>query len=405
MRARESTAGARASVAISGVSAMMWTPTRRPVPSASQQDATMNIAIDASSCAKPQSTGVGRYIRCLCRALPEADPQNHYVLCYRLSKLLKRRYFLKLRAPNVTTRVYHEPFAPLFWRRVDLFHGPDARLPRARGVRLVASVLDVFASVSDAYADERFRALKTRRYRDIAERAARIITISENTRREFLQHHQVPEDRVRVVPLGVSTETFHPRAREEEAAAAAKYGLDGDYLLYVGALTTRKNIRRLITAFGQIARSGDLTLALVGRPGYGCEAEMAAVSELGLEDRVLSLGYVDDANLPALYSGARLLVFPSLHEGFGLPLLEAMACGTPCVTSNVTSLPEVAGDAALLVDPRDTDAIAGAILALLGDEALCDDLRQKGLARARQFPWERTARETLAIYREVCHGS
>ena len=361
----------------------------------------MKIAIDASSCAMPQSTGVGRYIRCLIRALAALDHENHYVLCYRLSKLTRRRHFLKLQARNFATRLFHEPLTRLLWRRLDVFHGPDARLPRTRSVPMVATLLDVFASVSDAYADERFRALKMRRYQDIAERAARVIAISENTRREFLQYHPAAADKVRVVPLGVSP-AFHPHSPDEEAAVAARHGIHGDYLLYVGALATRKNIRRLITAFGQVARSRDLVFVLAGRPGYGFEAEAAVIEKLGLEDRVRLHGYVTDADLPALYSGARLLLFATLHEGFGLPLLEAMGSGTPCVTSNVTSLPEVAGDAALMVDPHDTAAMADAVLSLLGDDALYADLRQRGLDRARLFTWERTARETLAVYREVC---
>ncbi|MFC1806286.1 glycosyltransferase family 4 protein [Planctomycetota bacterium] len=361
----------------------------------------MKIAIDASSCAMPQSTGVGRYIRCLIRALAALDYENHYVVCYRLSKLTKRRYFLKLDGRNFRTRLFHEPFAPFLWRGLDVFHGPDARLPNVNSVPMVATLLDVFASVSDAYADETFRAMKTRRYQELAERAARIIAISENTKREFLEHHTVADGVVRVVPLGVSPE-FRPHTPEAEAAAAAKYGLDRDYLLYVGAITTRKNIRRLAAAFSKVVQDKDLLLVLAGRPGYGADAELAAIEELGLQDRVRSLGYVDDADLPVLYSGAKLLVFPSLHEGFGLPLLEAMASGTPCVTSNVTSPPEVVGDAALLVDPLDADAIADAILTLLRDEALYAGLSQRGLDRAKLFPWQRTARETLAVYREVC---
>ncbi len=183
---------------------------------------------------------------------------------------------------------------------------------------------------------------------------------------------------------------------------AARYGLPPRYVLAVGTLEPRKNLTTLLAAFARLRRNGevdaDLRLVLAGARGWLEEPIFATVRSLGLEDAVRFTGFVDDDDLPAVYSGAALFVFPSLHEGFGLPLLEAMACGVPVVTSNVSSMPEVAGDAATLVDPRDGEGLAAAIGRLLRDEALRDRLREAGIARARQFSWEATARRTLDAY-------
>lgn len=201
--------------------------------------------------------------------------------------------------------------------------------------------------------------------------------------------------------MGVPEE-FRPCGPQEQAAVRSRYGLDKDFLLFVGAITRRKNIRRLLAAFREVSKARDVVLILAGRPGYGAAEELAPIGELGLKDRVRLLGYVAEADLPALYSSAKLFLFPSLYEGFGIPVLEAMACGTPVVTSDCSSLPEVAGGAALLVDPSDIHAIAEAALRLLDDEPLRQDLAARGIERAKQFSWMRTARETLEIYKSLC---
>lgn len=361
----------------------------------------MRIAIDASGAAETRWTGIGTYIRWLLRGLADLDAENQYAVCYRLSRLRYRRNFPRIEKPNFRTKIIHEPFNLFFLRSLDVFHGPDTRLPRWTRARMVVTCHDVAALVSDAYADERFRRMKIRRYRHVAERADRIIAISESTRADIVRHLGVEAAKITVVPLGVSGD-FAPRPPDEQAAVCRALGLDRPFVLCVGAITRRKNTRRVIQAFHRVARQRDVLLALVGRPGYGWETELAPIQELGLTDKVRRIGHVADGDLPALYSAARAVLFPSLYEGFGIPVLEAMACGTPTVTSNCSSLPEVAGDAALLVDPLDVEAIAEAALRLLDDGALRDSLRAKGLARARLFPWSRTAAETLKVYREIC---
>ncbi|MBM4038317.1 MAG: glycosyltransferase family 4 protein [Planctomycetes bacterium] len=360
----------------------------------------MRIAIDASATAERPRTGIGNYVSSLLHGLSELDGENQYFVCHRLSRLRRWRNLLRIPKPNFRGKIIQEPFNFFFMRRLDVFHGPDARLPRSRATKMVATVHDLFSLLSDDYADAQFRQMKAQRYQEIVDRAARIIVDSESTRRDLCQLLSVDPRRITVIPLGVSGH-FCPRSPDEAALVLRKLAIDRPYLLSVGVLSARKNTRRVIEAFHALSRGSGLLLVLAGRPGPGWEAGLAAIEELALGDRVRLVGSVADADLPALYSAARAFLFPSLREGFGMPVLEAMACGTPVVTSNSSSLPEVAGDAALLVDPLDTGAIAEATRRLLEDEALARTLAARGIERARLFPWSRTARETLQVYRQV----
>jgi glycosyltransferase involved in cell wall biosynthesis len=230
-------------------------------------------------------------------------------------------------------------------------------------------------------------------------RAAAIVAPSQATKRDLVRHLEIPEERITVVHAGVDHDVFRPveqRAFREP------------YVLVVGSEHPRKNLATLFRAFARLkgdARFADLKLVKVGSPGSG-EAPfraqtVRAVREAGVEDDVVFVGRREGDDLAACYSGAECFVLPSLYEGFGLPLVEAMACGCPVIVSNVTSLPEVAGGAALLVDPDDARELADAMDAVLTDRVLRADLRERGLARAAEFSWARAARETLAVYARV----
>lgn len=226
-----------------------------------------------------------------------------------------------------------------------------------------------------------------------------VITISRQSHDDIVQYLKVNKDRIHVMTEGVHVE-FQPADYSAIEAACARYQLPERYILYVGSVEERKNLKRVIEAFSQLDRS-DLKLVIVGphKWQYADILQTAAMEQVAQD--VIFTGFVQQRDLPAVYSGARCFVFPSLYEGFGLPVLEAMACGTPVITSNVSSLPEVAGDAALLVDPYDTNAIANAMTRLLTDASLHHELRKKGLLRAREFTWKRTAYETLNVYRQL----
>jgi glycosyltransferase involved in cell wall biosynthesis len=222
-----------------------------------------------------------------------------------------------------------------------------------------------------------------------------VVVISESTRDDVLAFYGVPERKLRVVLAGYDDRRFSP-ARPDAVDGAAPYAL------YVGNVMPHKNVPRLVEAFATLARRRDVRLMLVGsgRPRH-VDAVRAVIERLGVGASVDWRPYATVDELVRLYRGARMLVMPSLFEGFGLPVLEAMACGVPVVTSNVSSLPEVVGDAALLVDPADVASIAYGIERLFADDALAKELRQRGLGRARLFSWDRTARAVQAVLREV----
>ena len=214
-------------------------------------------------------------------------------------------------------------------------------------------------------------------------------------------------DKVYAIPLAAGG-NFRPIAdRAKIEWICSRYGLRArGFILYVGVLEPRKNVPILLRAYRDLIDRGiQEQLAIVGKKGWMFEDIFATVQALKLEDRVVFTGYVTDENLPYLYNGARLFVYPSLYEGFCLPVLEAMACGIPVITSNISSMPEIIGDAGLLIDPHDPDQLVQAIQQLIADDDLNHSLRERGLQRAAQYSWERTARETLQVYSEVCEGN
>lgn len=234
-------------------------------------------------------------------------------------------------------------------------------------------------------------------------KADTIISISENTRQELHRYFGVPLEKIHRVYPSVQ-ERFRPTPAA--AQTARRYGLPEKYLLYVGTFEPRKNIPGMLRAFDQARRAGSLEhkLVLIGRRGWMVESIFRLVDQLGLQKQVIFLENVGDADLPALYSAADLFLFLSLYEGFGIPLLEAMACGTPVVAAQTASLPEVVGDAGILVPPTETELAAQAILRILQDRDLHQQLSQQGIARAAQFSLERLRTGTLAVYQKGLEG-
>ena len=226
------------------------------------------------------------------------------------------------------------------------------------------------------------------------------LTVLEASRRDIIRHYRLPAAKVVASPLGVE-DAFRPVVDPAILAAVRERNrLPDRYILAVGNLQPRKNLRRLIEAVAALraTRRDDCRLVLVGQPAWRHGELDAVAAAHGLRDAIVATGYVPAEDLPALYSAAEVFAYPSLYEGFGLPPLEALACGTPVVTANTSSLPEVVGDAGLLIDPLDTGAIAAALARLLDDVALRERLRQAGFARAAAYSWRETARRTLQVY-------
>jgi glycosyltransferase involved in cell wall biosynthesis len=358
----------------------------------------VRVAIDASGAAREDGTGVAVYIGELSRALAKIAPDDEFVLYYRASRVRARKLFLDEPGPNFRTAF--PPLSLLKTRRVDLAHGPDSRLLKIGRARVV-TVHDVFSLISDEWADEKFRRKKAARYAKIAKKADLIICDSKSTADDFARLFPESKNRLRVVPLGVNPR-FKPQLPQECEKVLERLGIRRPYILHVGNIANRKNLACLVGAFAALAGNHrDLHLVLAGRLSYRHEEVLEKISASEFRDRIHLPGYVPRADLPHLYSGAEALALSSLYEGFGLPALEAMACGTPVVTSDRSSLPEVVGDAGLLVNPENEVEMAQAIDRLLTDNALREQLAQTGMKRAKEFTWERTARETLEVYREV----
>ena len=265
---------------------------------------------------------------------------------------------------------------------------------------MVTVVHDVSFKRHPEWFSPRDRAVLTLGVGGTVRRASAVVTISEFSKREIADTCGVPFDRIHVTPLAAAPE-FGTEAGGD-AAVLSRYGLGRPYVLAVGNLQPRKNLIRLVEAFHQLCGRADFRhdLVLVGSAAYGA-AIRPAIDRLALKDRVKTIGYVDTKELPALYRGADLFVYPSLYEGFGLPVLEAMACGTPVLASNGSAIPEVAGNAARLVNTESVPEMADGIGELCSQPGLRAQLREQGLARSRMFTWERTASQTLDIFHRV----
>jgi glycosyltransferase involved in cell wall biosynthesis len=293
--------------------------------------------------------------------------------------------------------------------RADLYHGLGFVAPLRATCPTVVSVMDL-SFVTQPQAHKRFnRVYLSWLCRESCRRAVRIIAISEWTKRDLVQHFGVAPERVDVTPLGVDHDHFKPTPPDELTAFKAQHGIGERAIFYLGSLEPRKNLTRLIEAFALLTHdqqpATNSQLFIGGSLAWKYDEVFERIRSLGLEQSVKLIGRVSEDDLPKWYSACAVMAYPSLYEGFGLPPLEAMACGVPVVASNVTSLPEVIGDAGIMIDPTDAQALADALNRVLCDDALRADMRAKSLARAAQFTWQRTAELTLESYERVIRST
>jgi len=291
------------------------------------------------------------------------------------------------------------------WDRLDLYHGPNFKMHTTGLCGGVVTLHDLWLVRHPEYSKKVFgQAASTQRARETAGRARAVVTVSEFSAREIQELYGVPRERIAVIHNGVSDD-FAP-VRDEALCAEVRRRLElpeAGFLLFVGGADPRKNHRGFLQAVARCRdKLNDRVVVLVGDPEHAMGSYRATADEYGLGPLVRCPGRMNRGDLCVLYTLADLFVFPSLYEGFGMPVLEAMACGAPTITSNTTALPEVAGDAALLVNPEDPEAMAQAITTALSDDALRDDLRRRGAARSRAFTWRDAALRTSALYRTLC---
>lgn len=374
----------------------------------------MRITIDYTS-ALQQTAGIGRYTRELVAALARLDHENEYTLFCAGGEPESGHAQWPDNFSVLTSRIparwltagWHKLGLPMTVERLagdcDIFHSPDFTLPPLREARGVVTIHDLSFLRLPELADPGLREYLQRTVPRSVARAHRILADSENTKADLAELLDVAPEKVSVVPAGIETRFRPIRDTVRLNEVRARYKLPQWFILFVGTIEPRKNLARLISAYAQLRRQTGLPHALViaGKPGWLYQGVFDQVTQEGLRDYVYFPGFVADEDLPAVYTLADLLAFPSLYEGFGLPPLEAMACGTPVVASNNSSLPEALGTAALFVDAEDVEGLADAMARVLGHANLRVRLADLGRAQAARFTWESAAQKLLDAYRLV----
>lgn len=378
----------------------------------------MKVAIEIQPMLDEHMTGVGWYTDSLIRLLKyQVRPEDYYYLLG-MDYYGRSGRLAQYTAPNVELRVngimhygiYRRlarfiPFMDYnsFFRvEADIYHFVNFVVPpRVKG-RIINTVYDmVYKTFPQTMEKANYRKLD-RSLKDSCSRADAVITISENSKQELMGYLGVPEEKIHIIPPGVDLSVYKPMEALSKAMAdiRQKYSLPEKYLLYLGTIEPRKNIPTVIRAFHQFSLSDKqgYKLVVAGKKGWMFQEVFDLVTSLGLKDKVIFSGYVDEEDKPYIYAGADVFLFPSLYEGFGMPPLEAMACGVPVITSNTSSLPEVVGDAGIQTDPLDVEAISSAIMQLTSDSELRQTLVAKGLQRAQGFTWTDSVKKLLKVY-------
>ncbi|HET8783887.1 MAG TPA: glycosyltransferase family 1 protein [Pyrinomonadaceae bacterium] len=368
----------------------------------------MRIALDGMPLGTTLA-GVGHYTLELARSLALASPDDHFTLISPQPRLtavesqLENLSHVNLQR-TLMNRRWWSIGLPLYLRRhsFDLFHGTNYEIPLWWNRPSVVTIHDLSLLLHPRAHEERLVRRARWRLPLMARRAARIITPTEAIKTEVCNHLSVGLEKVvvtREAPRGL----FRRLEPAQTVELQKRLGIEKDFILFVGTVEPRKNLERLVQAFEQIVRSTSLTpqLVIAGGEGWLMDDFAAGIAKRGLAGRVLLTGYLHDAELCALYSACSVFVYPSLYEGFGLPLVEAMACGAPVITSDIPSIRETVEDSARLVDPLNVDELARAIVELLSNDEVRRHFSDSGSERVKAFSWERTAERTLQVYREV----
>ncbi len=387
----------------------------------------MKIGIDATCWGNKR--GFGRFTRELLEAILEIDQTNEYLFFIdgatdesekipsQVQKIVVKTKVSPMKAASADSSrslIDLSAMTRAVWKnQVDVFFFPAvySYFPIFNRTKIIVTLHDIIA---DRHSDLIFPNKKSKLFwklkQNIAIRQADLIaTVSEYSKQQIIEYFKLPESRLRVISEGARPvfKVLEKNEETEKVLARHELKLDEKFLLYVGGISPHKNLATLITAFEQISRDQkDVKLVLVGDykddPFFSAYPSLKKqVSEIGLEDRVIFTGFISDEDLAQLYNTAALLVFPSLEEGFGLPAIEAMSCGTPVAASNCSSLPEVLGEAGRFFDPRDAENMAQMIGQILADAELQEKMRSTGLKQAEQFMWKKAAQQALVIFNEI----
>lgn len=362
-------------------------------------------------------TGVGQYTKRLLEKVAETDKSNTYtvfgflflgkplhapinksLVSYRLIRYMPGRVYNKILKANIPM-----PVDLLMTTKPDVVLFPNfVRWPLAFGEKSLIVIYDLSYVSHGQHAQDANRRYLTKFVPKSIKKASAIITISENSKREIMEEYGVGEDRITIINPAIDHQEYRPRTSEEAATVRKKFNLDKPYILYTGTLEPRKNIVGILEAYAALPEEirSAYSLVLAGGKGWQDQEIKAKLAELSHLD-VRQTGYVADEDLPPLYTAASVFVYPTHYEGFGMPPLEAMACGTPVITSNNSSLPEVVGDAGVMIDADDTAALTANIKKVLSDPQLVETLRQNGFRQAAKFNWEESAKRLKVLIEQV----
>jgi glycosyltransferase involved in cell wall biosynthesis len=374
----------------------------------------MRIGIDATAL-PAQPVGAGHYIIQLITAFAKMDLDFKFIVFVQKSK---RALFDIPTNENLQWKIVSDisPMYRLIWEQtifprlvkrsdLDLLHSLHYTQPVRLGCSSVVTIHDMTFFLFPHLHTRAKRLFFPIAIRSSFRRADALVTISESTRQDSIRLLDVPPQKIFTTQLGKTVEFREVKDRDKLTEVREKYNLPDSFILYVGLVEPRKNIPFLLKAYKSLVVEGiQHNLVVVGRFGWMYQEVFKQIEELGLEDRVQFTGYLPQDDLPMVYNLASLFVYPTKYEGFGLPALEAMACGTPVITTKISSLPEIVGDAGILIPPGDKQALTGAMAEVLRDSTLSNQLSTRGLQRSEYFTWERTAQETMKVYKQVLMG-
>ncbi len=379
----------------------------------------MKIGIIADTIFRENRTGVGRSNKTLVDNIVRMKPEDmeiYLIHCGKTTNTSYNNYGIKEicikegwelpKFPlSATMTALHRP---LFLRGFDIIHYPDSRPPInfwMTGSKTLLTQHGIAPLILERNLSSAGELFLNHLLKWISKKADLHITVSQSEKYQLTQKFGLPEDKIEVIYHGVEHDKFKPFKNHDILfnSLRDKFGIEVPYILHVSSCMNKKNVVRIVQAFARIIKQNHIShrLVIAGSGGTGYKDMLVEIEASKIKDRVILTGHIGDEWLPKLYAAADMLVFPSLHESFGLPILESMACGTPVVTSNVYSMPEIAGDAGVLVDPEDVNSIAKGIWSLLSDEGYKRELSFKGIQRAKMFTWERCAKEHLRVYKNL----
>ena len=370
----------------------------------------MHIAINCRSFSRKQFTGIGRYASSLVASLSQIDAANRYSLYTTRGWGEVKSRITRRDASNFAVKFdWLKRGAAKTLISVDIYHAPSPEVLPELDARIVVTVHDLIYKTYPQGHTQETLALSDAQFQSFIPRAARIICSSRSTQNDVNRYFPEAKNKTCCIYQGVDTNIFYPLPQWEVASSwekAREKGVAGPFILFVGTIEPRKNLKGLLEAFARLKQKKvfDGNLVVIGMAGWKGEGVTGLIEHLGIKDNVIFPGFASNDELRVFYNLAEVFVFPSFYEGFGYPILEAFSCGAAVVTSNVSSCPELAADAALTVDPVDPQAIAQAMERILQDPGLKIALKHKALARAQGFDNKETARKTLRVYEEVYKG-